>query len=51
MHIYTHMNIHMYVASKENLDFKILLTSLTRCFPIMPIYKGKTVLARKAAKL
>lgn len=47
MYIYTHMNIHMYVASKENLDFKILLTltSLTRCCPIMPIYKGKTVLA------
>lgn len=37
-----HMNIYMYVASKENLDFKILLT-LTRCCPIMPIYKGKTV--------
>lgn len=41
------MNIHMYVASKEYLDFKLLLTltSLTRCCPIMLIYKGKTVLA------
>lgn len=47
MYICTHMNIHMYVAAKENLDFKLLLTltSLTRCCPIMLMYKEKTVLA------
>lgn len=43
IHVYTHINTYMYITSKENLNFKILLalTISTRNCLVVPILQGE----------